>query len=376
MKDYQPSIFDESERLEAISKLNDPLETLGEHIDFEIFRGQLEEILGKEEVKGPGGRPRLDAVMMFKALVLQRLYNLSDPQLEFQITDRLSFSRFLGLRLGGKIPDFTTVWRFREALGEGEGERKLFELFNARLDAQGVFAREGSIIDATIVEVPRQRNSRKENELIKNGKEPSAWRDQPRKLSQKDVDARWTKKNQINFYGYKDHIKTDTGTVLITDYRVTPANVHDSGPGRELVGPADKDKSLHADSAYKSAEFDLRLEELGVINQIHEKGTRATKLSEEQKAHNRQKSRIRALVEHVFGFMENSMNEIYLRCIGLKRVTCCIGLANLTYNLCRYSQLVRLGRVPSSMKAPTRPANPHFIGLPRQILRLTFPLSF
>ena len=112
----------------------------------------------------------------------------------------------------------------------------------------------------------------------------------------------------------------------------------------ELIGEEDTGTSLHADSAYKSKEMDEKLAALGIENRIHENGNRGAQLTEEQKEHNRQKSRVRALVEHVFAYMENSMNWIYLRCIGLKRAKAQLGLANLTYNLCRYVQLIRLGR--------------------------------
>jgi IS5 family transposase len=343
MKSYQVSFFDESQRLSALSRLNDPLEELAKRIDFEMFRSVLTAALRNAERKSPAGRKPLDVVLMFKALVIQRLFNLSDEQLEYQITDRLSFTRFLGLHIGETIPDYTSFWGFRETLAEKGLERQLFDHFAAKLEAEGVLAKTGSIIDATIVEVPRQRNTREENARIKAGEVPTEWDDSKR--AHKDTEARWVKKNGVNFFGYKDHIKSDSGTNLITDYRVTGANVHDSVPFGELVGESDRGTSLHADSAYKSAENDDLLESLGIRNQIHEKGNRAAALSEAQRLHNQQKSKIRALVEHVFGFMENSMNRIFLRTIGLKRAKCAIGLANLVYNLCRYAQLIRLKRI-------------------------------
>jgi IS5 family transposase len=156
------------------------------------------------------------------------------------------------------------------------------------------------------------------------------------------------KKNGVSFFGYKDHIKTDAGTSLITDYRVTVASTHDSVVLNELVNEADGGKPLHADSAYTGEEIEQVLEELNIENKVCEKGYRDAPLTEAQRRHNRQKSRIRAMVEHVFGFMENSMNGIFIRCIGIKRATCQIGLANLTYNICRYSQLIRLNRVKAA----------------------------
>lgn len=343
MKSYQVSFFDESQRLAALSRLKDPLEELKKHIDFEMFRPILTEALRNVERKSPAGRKPLDVILMFKALIIQRLFNLSDEQLEYQITDRLSFTRFLGLHIGETIPDYSSFWRFREALAEKGLERKLFERFSTKLEADGVFAKAGSIIDATIVEVPRQRNSREVNARIKAGEVPAEWDDHKR--VHKDTDARWVRKNGVNYFGYKDHIKTDAGTSLITDYRVTVASTHDSVVLKELLSEADAGKPLHADGAYTGQEIEGMLKELNIENQVCEKGRRGAPLSETQRRHNRQKSKIRALVEHVFGFMENSMNGIFLRCIGLKRARCQIGLANLTYNICRYAQLVRLNRV-------------------------------
>jgi len=346
MSIYQPSFFDESERLAALSKLRDPLEELSRYIDFERFRGQLDEVFDREEKAASGRRP-YDTVLMFKILILQRLYSLSDEQAEFQITDRLSFTRFLGLKLGSKIPDFSTVWRFREALTKAEVVKSLFDSFTRHLEEKGVIGKSGMIVDASFVEVPRQRNSREENKKIKAGTVPADWKNDPDKLSHKDVDARWTKKNNETFYGYKDHVRTDADTVLITDYVVTDAAVHDSQVLDQLVGKDDKGRTLWADSAYKSAATDLLLKGWKVDNQIHEKAARNRPLTKEQKAHNRQKSKIRCLVEHIFGHIETSMRGPELAYIGLKRITSGVGLANLAYNMCRFTQLIRLGRVPA-----------------------------
>jgi IS5 family transposase len=346
MKTYQISFFDESKRLTALSRLGDPLEQLSKHVDFEIFRPVLTESFRKVDRKSPAGRKPLDVILMFKAMVIQRLFNLSDEQLEFQITDRSTFTRFLGLNSGETIPDYTSFWGFRESLMEKGLERKLFDQFSAKLEAEGIYAKSGSIIDATIVEVPKQRNSREENAQIKSGKVPVDWDED--KSCHKDTDARWVKKNGVSFFGYKDHIKTDADTSLITDYRVTPASTHDSVALKELVSEADGGKPLHADSAYTGEEIEQVLRGLNIENKACEKGRRGAPLTEAQRRHNRQKSKIRALVEHVFGFMENSMNGIFLRCIGIKRATCQIGLANLTYNICRYAQLIRLNRVKTA----------------------------
>jgi len=260
----------------------------------------------------------------------------------------MSFTRFLGLRIGQTIPDYSTVWRFREALTEAGAAKRLFAHFGEHLAARGVLPQAGIIVDASFVEVPRQRNSREENALIKQGQSPVEWEKQPRKCAQKDIDARWTKKNFQTFFGYKDHVRTDADTGLIADYTVTDAAVHDSQAFDELVGPADRGRTLWADSAYASAETDRKLQRWGIENRIHEKGTAVHPLDCTQLRHNREKSKIRCLIEHVFGFMENSMHGPELEYIGRERIATGIGLANLAYNCSRFVQLSRLGRVPAA----------------------------
>src|SRR5437588_9797658 len=112
--------------------------------------------------------------------------------------------RFLDLDLEEPVPDATTIWLFREALAQAGLIDKLFERFGQHLEAEGYIARGGQIIDATIVSVPRQRNTKEENEAIKAGKTPEGWEQQPAKNTQKDKDARWTKKNDASFYGYQE----------------------------------------------------------------------------------------------------------------------------------------------------------------------------
>ncbi|QEK04260.1 IS5 family transposase [Treponema phagedenis] len=334
----QKGLFDEEDRLRVLSKLGDSLEKLNEKINWEIFKPLLKKALTKEP-KGLGGRPAYDYVMMFKIIILQKLYNISDDQTEYQINDRLSFMRFLGLELKDKVPDAKTIWLFKEKLIEARVSKKLFEKFGKELAGNNLIGKEGTIIDATIVEAPIQHNSKDENEQIKNGKIPEQWQEKQNKakLSQKDCDARWTKKNKRNYYGYKDHIKIDKKSKLILKATVTAANVHDSRELKNLVER--EDKSLYADSAYIGEEIERILKTKGIEGQICERGARGKPLTKKQKIGNRKKSKIRARVEHVFGFMTNSMKGIYVRTIGLARATFSIIMMNLTYNLCRYCYL-------------------------------------
>ena len=319
----------------------DPLQKLSKYIDWEIFETPLNDAFSDEtKDKTKGGRPPFSKLLLFKALLIQSLYNLSDDQLEYQIIDRASFKRFLGLKKSDKVPDSKTFWLFREQLIEKEVIKDLFKHFNEILDAKGVFANEGKMIDASFVEAPRQRNTREENKHIKEtGIAPENWKDKPHKLCQKDVDAKWTKKNNITFYGYKNHVKADTKTKLIEEYIVTDASVHDSQPVGQLLTDNDKNQSLYADSAYTGEEQEKIYQNKQVINKVHEKGYRNKPLTESQIASNREKSRVRVRVEHIFGFVENSMHGSIIRTIGMARAKAKIGMMNLTYNICRTSQL-------------------------------------
>ena len=336
-RDY--GFFDQDIRLSKLSQLGDPLEKLDNGIDFEIFRLLLEEKLSKI-AQGPGGRPPYDYVLMLKILILQRYYNLSDEQVEFQINDRMSFMRFLGLSIADDIPDSRTIWNFREQLTNLHLVESLFSLFLKELTRLKLIVKEGKIIDASFVEVPRQRNSREENAQIKAGEIPESFTQNPHKRSQKDTDARWTKKNKVTYFGYKNHTKQDAKSKLITKYLVTDASVHDSQATDELLDENDEGEDFYGDSAYSGKPQEKIIAEKKMNNKVCEKGTRNHPLTEEQKANNKEKSRVRSRVEHIYGFMENSMNGMNIECIGIKRATAIIGLMNLTYNMFRKIQLM------------------------------------
>ncbi len=334
-------LFDDHFLMEKLTKLGDPLQKLSNYIDWNIFKSPLNKAFADEtKDRSKGGRPCFDKLVLFKALLIQSLYNLSDDQLEYQITDRASFKRFLGLKKSDKVPDSKTFWHFREQLIEKDAIMDLFTTFNETLDAAGVFANEGKMVDASFVEAPRQRNTREENKHIKEaGSAPETWKEKPHKLCQKDVDARWTKKNNTTFYGYKNHVKSDVKTKLIEKFEVTDASVHDSQTIEALLEEKDQGQELYADSAYTGEEQEKIYEKKKVINRVNEKGYRNKPLTEEQKVNNKEKSKIRARVEHIFGFVENSMNGSFVRTIGMARAKAKIGMMNLAYNISRCTQL-------------------------------------
>lgn len=337
------NLFEYEFRMDKISKIGDPLLKLNKSIPWEkLFKKILKKAL-KKIPKGLGGRPPYDYILMFKILILQRFYNISDDQMEYQLNDRLSFQRFLGLIITDDVPDATTIWKFRETLTETGAIIKLFDRFNKYLEETGTMVKEGNIVDASFVDVPRQRNSREENKTIKASNIPDDWEkeENKNKLAKKDIDARWTKKRNETHYGYKNHAKAGDKSKLIKKYTVTDASVHDSQELENLLDKADKGKKLYADSAYKSKEIDALLDKHGIKNKIHEKGYRNHPLSEKQKKRNKKKSHIRVRVEHIFGFIENSMGGSFIRSIGKSRAEGIIGLMNLTYNMFRFEQLTR-----------------------------------
>jgi IS5 family transposase len=325
--------------LSKLSQLGDPLERLNAGINFELFREVLETHLTKQ-AKGKGGRPSYDYVLMFKILILQRYYNLSDDQVEYQINDRMSFMRFLNLTISDDVPDSKTVWNFREQLIELGLVELLFETFIKELEKLNLVINAGKIVDASFVEVPIQRNTKEENEQIKSGGKPEPFDSNPHKKAQKDTDARWAKKNNVVHFGYKNHIKVDAVSKLITGYLVTGASTHDSQSLATLLDiEKDKDQNLYADSAYGGEKQFDTIKEKQMIGQIGEQGYKHKPLSDQQKASNREKSKTRARVEHVFGFMEMNMNGMYLYVVGIRRIRAMIGLMNLTWNMFRKLQL-------------------------------------
>jgi IS5 family transposase len=340
----QFGFFDADKRLAVISAKGDPLEMIDRVVPFESFRAEIEAatLTPASKKKSNAGRKPIDIIVMFRMLVLQSLYNLSDEQIEYQVRDRLSFTRFLRLGIEDSIPDGTTLWLFRETLAKAGLIEKLFERFGQHLEAKGYAARGGQMVDATIVPVPKQRNSRDENEDVKAGKTPRAWKKDSSKNRQKDKDARWTKKHGKSFYGYKNHVNADARHKLIRQYDVTDASVHDSQKFDGLLNKTNTSADVYADSAYRSAETEAKLKVRGLRSRIHQRASRNHPLSKAQENANRKKSKIRARVEHVFGAQQTSPGGRIIRTIGIARAKAKIGLQNLAYNIRRLVTLERM----------------------------------
>ncbi|MCL2868706.1 MAG: IS5 family transposase [Candidatus Bathyarchaeota archaeon] len=345
---YKHNYLTKNQILKRFSEMGDPLEKVTKHINFEIFRPTLEKtIIPQNHNPKKGGRPRYDPILMFKILLLQDWYNISDHTIQYQINDRHSFQRFLNLQTNDKVPDENTIWDFKEALAKNDTDKQLFEQFTQQLENRGIIKHEGSIVDASFVDAPRQRNTREENQQIKNGQIPQEWKNKPHKLAQKDTDVRWTKKNNETHYGYKDHINVDEKTKLITKFAVTSASVHDSQKLVDVLSV--KDKKGYVDSAYVGEELHAQVALLYpelVLLLCCAKAFRNKPLTDAQRAANRLISSVRVRVEYVFGFMSVSMGGMVICCVGLVRVGAQIARRNLAYNFKRYAYLAGARLIP------------------------------
>lgn len=338
-------LFDYEFQLDEIKKHQPPLQKLNAIVDWELFRKPIEVAFINENKKSNAGRKAYDKLLLFKIIILQRYYNLSDEQTEFQIKDRLSFLDFLGLQIGDNVPDRNTICLFKEELKKNDLSKKLFDTFTSKLISNGVIAKEGTLVDASFVKVPKQRNKRIDNANIKKGAVPLEFGKNKNKLSQKDTDARWVTKYKTREFGYKDHISVDQKTKVITNYTVTPSSTHDSQTIKDLIN--EDDTTLYADSAYKSNEIEDYLKEKNVNSKVIKRAYRNKPLTNSQHKQNYKHSKTRVRVEHIFGTLKTSMNSaLNLKAIGLDRIKSLTGLVNLTYNLIRYEQLVRLKKVP------------------------------
>lgn len=334
-------LFSAIEHEQAVAGKITGILKLRDLIPWESFRPLLEELTGYATRDwSKGGKPPFDPVLMFKVLVLQKFHGLSDDATEEQIFDRTSFKNFLGLRIGDEIPDAKTLWDFKQRIeSEGsEGSRKLFEAFGQILESKSLIAREGSIVDASFVEAPRQRNDREQNQRIKQGERPAQFDENPAVGRQKDSEARWTKKNSQVHYGWKNHVKADLKTKLIINATTTAASVHDSQVFKDLLD--EKDQAVLADSAYHSEEHEAHLIKLNAQEFLMRKATRAHPLGQAARQTNHTISRMRVRVEHIFARMAQ-MGADWCRSIGLKRATQHNHLSNLVYNMDRYVCLVR-----------------------------------
>ncbi len=288
------------------------------------------EVLLHDLRSGPMGAPGYPSLVMFKALLLQRWYALSDPALEEALKDRLSFRRFIGVSLSDPIPDHSTLWRFREAMGDRRSAA-VFAQIGRQIEASGFVLKQGTLIDASLVpaavkappppkaDLPPDTDGRPASKLI---------------ASEHDPDAAWTKKNGKRHFGYKLHAAMDQTSRIIRRLVVTPANVNDTVVADELI--CGDEAMVYADKAYDSHARSERLTELGIANGIMRRPNKWQMLTSAEVARNERLAKKRGAIEPLFSLFKNVYGLARARYRGLRRNVAAFTIAAIAMNLKRW----------------------------------------
>src|ERR1700760_104188 len=288
---------------------NATLQRIAELVDWKEVEGLLSGL--RNGAMGPPGYP---ALALFKALLLQQFYGLSDPQLEEALADRLSFRHFLGLSLTDRIPDHSTLWRFREQLAKSGLAERAFELITSQIERSGFILKRGTLIDASLVrsavnpppppEVPPppDADGRPASKLVKSPLDP---------------EAAWTKKEGKYFFGYKAHIAMDQDSRIVRRAAFTPANVNDTSPADQLI--CGDESTVYADKAYDSYARRARLKAEGIRNGIAHRGHWRRPMSPWAIRRNELISHARAPIEPLFALLKNVHRFARARYRGLSR---------------------------------------------------------
>jgi len=294
----QLSILDNAfNRRKKLSRTDELLRSIDKFVDWQRLEKEIEPLFKPTK----RGRPSIPIIYMLKILFLQSLYNLSDPAMEDALVDRLSFQRFVGFGFDEEIPDFTTIWRFRERLQKSDSHKRIFKIILSMLEEKGFILRKGTLIDATIVQ-----SSRRQNKAEVDKQSP-----------QKDKDAHSARKGDKYFYGYKGHVGVDYGSQIIRKAEFTPANVHDSSMYDVLL--SGDERSVFADKAYSKQSRKKALRENEIYCGILDKANRSSALGLKQKSRNKKKSRVRNSVERVFAQFKRIYGYRQVRYLTLKR---------------------------------------------------------
>jgi len=302
------------EEYKNVKKLGDKLAEIEIIIDWERFRPIIEGMYDNKSEKG--GRPNIDEIMMIKLLILQEWHGLSDPELERQATDRISFRNFLGFP--EKIPDFSTVWYFRERLIETGKHNKIWEELNQQLDSKGLKVKKGVIQDATIITTDPGH----------------AKADKPRgdkAKTRRSKDGTWVKKGKKSYFGYKTHTKTDIDYGLIRDIETTTASVHDS-----VI-----DLSKHGEVVYRDRGY------FGVpsngFNATMTRSVRGHPIDIKDKFRNKRISKIRAPGERHYAVIKNVFKSSHTLVTTVSRVGIKMMFASFAFNLFQLCTLKKQG---------------------------------
>jgi IS5 family transposase len=294
---------------------NKVLAQIEAHVDWDPLRRRLEKLY---RLDGPG-RPAFPVITLFKVLLLQNLYHLSDPAAEEAISDRLSFRRFLGLNLDQPVPDHSTIHRFRDRIAGQIDE--LLGLVTQQLEAQNLILKKGTLVDATLVQSSARRPP-----LENDGRSS-------------DGGASWTKKNGHSYYGYRAHVGVDQGSELIRQADLTTAHVNDAKRFEQMV--SGDEKAVYADKAYYGYQRSAWLHQQKIDDGIKRQLTVDRNLDREAViAFNQRVEKVRRSVEHVFGTLKRHYHFARCRYRTLARNRCQFLLLCICYNLKRQNRLL------------------------------------
>ncbi len=315
-RDHQPTFFDLA--MQQRGAANKVLETITREVDFTLAEQRV------TATYSPGGRPACRAGVLLRIMILQHLYGLSDPQVEEQIKDRLSFQKFIQLDTAETVPDETTICRFRQRLIECGLHEELLGLLNRQLEARGYIVKRTTLVDATLVESSRKRP---DVAVAADGTAP-------------DAQASYTRKNDRSYYGYKAHVSSDAEHHLIRHAVISTAKVQEAHVF-ERVAPADT-QAIYADKAYDTKVNQAWLRERGITSGIQKKGAHHIKLSEADQKRNRSKRRIRSHIERIFAHLKQWQDYRRVRYLGLAKNQLELTLKAVAYNLKRMARIIEL----------------------------------
>jgi IS5 family transposase len=307
---------------------NEVLERIAGFVDWQPIGELLSGVRG-----GTMGAPAYPALLMLKALLLQRWYALSDPALEEALKDRLSFRRFLGVGLSERLPDHSSLWRFREALGP-ELSGRIFAEIGRQIEAAGFVLKQGSLIDASLIAAAVNAPRRPDGPLPPD---PEGRPASKLVRSSLDPDAAWTKKEGRYHFGYKIHASMDERSRIIRRVLFTPANVNESEPANRLI--CGDEKIVLADKAFDSRERRAFLKDIGIANGIMRRGHPSRPLTRTEIARNKRIGNRRGAIEPIFSLFKNVYGLARARYRGLKRNATAVLLAAAAMNLKRITLL-------------------------------------
>ena len=331
-------LFADDAHKRKIESLGDPLQIIARHIDFAHLADLIDGLFPRPD-GSKGGRPPYPTEVMVRVLILKRLYNLSDEQVEYQLLDRMSFQRFCLLSDSANVPDRNTVWQFQQRIGV-DGASAIFQGVDIQLQRHGYIARGGQAIDATLVSAPLQHFTKGEKAQLDQGKLPEGWSQARRR--QKDLDATHTKKHGKRHHGYKMSISADLKHKFIRKIETGTASEHDSTHFDQVLDQDNTSKDVYADRGYPSQQRSQMLQALGYREHIQRKARPGKPLSECQKRRNRRIARLRARVEHPFAQMAQMGGKL-IRTIGQARATASMVMMAACYNLKRLAMFLHTG---------------------------------